>query len=127
MKKIALIFLICIYTLATMGFSITQFYCCGKVKAVSVAIIQPSQEKCDKGNDKSGCCKTKFQFFKVGENHFASNISISPDKYFSYLSLLSYMKIIFPSFCKAETINKNHAPPLYCIVPAYIFNCVFRI
>ena len=109
-----------------MGFSIKQFYCCGRVKSVSVTIIQHLQEN-DKGYDKSGCCKTKFQFFKVGENHFASNFLISPDKYFTYLlSLPSYLKIISLPICKAETTNKNHAPPLYS-VPAYIFNCVFRI
>ena len=127
MKKLALIFLICIYTLATMGFSIKQFYCCGKMKSASVTIIQHSQEN-DKGYDKSGCCKTKFQFFKIGEKHFVNNLLIIPDKYFSsLLSLPSYLIIIFPSICKAETTNKNHAPPLFGCVPAYIFNCVFRI
>ena len=128
MKKAAIILLISIYTLSTFGFCLKESYCCGKLKSVSVILQDNENQKCGKAEDRGGCCKTKFQFFKIGEKHFVNNLLIIPDKYFSYLfTLPSYLKIIFPPICKSETTNKNHAPPLFGNVPAYIFNCVFRI
>ncbi len=40
MKKLAAISLICIYGLATMGFSLKEFYCCGKLKTISVTLAK---------------------------------------------------------------------------------------
>src|SRR6476646_145851 len=78
MKKVALILLICIYSLATMGFSINQFYCCGKLRSIALTFSQDTQEKCAKGNEKSGCCQNKYQFFKVSDKHVTSYQISSP-------------------------------------------------
>ena len=38
MKKAAVILLISIYTLSTFGFCLKEFYCCGKLKSITVIL-----------------------------------------------------------------------------------------
>lgn len=128
MKKTTLLLLICIYSLSTFGVSLKEFYCCGKLKSVTLTLQEYENQKRNKGDDKSGCCKTKFQIYKVKDKHFGSNILSSPVKHFTDLPLFTtYIQIIFPAVQQTEIANSNHAPPLYDGVPSYISNCVFRI
>ncbi len=127
MKKVVLILLICSYSLATMGFSLKEFYCCGKLKSVTVALTPNKKQPCNKG-DGSGCCDNKYQFYKVKDNHFSGkDVDISL-KYFTDLNFFisEVQQILFASR-KIHVINGSHAPPLYTGVPIYISNCVFRI
>lgn len=127
MKKTALLFLICIYSLSTFGVSIKEFYCCDKLRSVTVTLQHSENQKYGK-EDRSGCCKTKFQFYKVNDKHFAADILSSPVKHFTDLvSFPAYHQIIFPDVQQAAIASSNHAPPLYNGIPAYISNCVFRI
>src|SRR4051812_40922750 len=87
MKKDAVILLICVYSLATMGFTIKQFYCCGKLKSITFSFAQEIKDKCAKGNDKAGCCDKKFQFFKVKDNHISADLADFPAKHFVDLHL----------------------------------------
>lgn len=128
MKKAALILLICVYSFATMGFSIKQFYCCGKLKSVSVSLSSNEKTKCSKGDNKDGCCKTKYQYFKLNDTHLptahvASPISFHTDLCLSYISLQPFVMVAKDE----DVINGSHAPPLHAGVPIYISNCVFRI
>ncbi len=88
MKTVALIILISIYSTAVVGFSLREFYCCGKLKSVSVTFSQDAKQKCSKGNG-SGCCGNKYQFFKVKDNHFASDDVNIPVKHFTDLNLFT--------------------------------------
>lgn len=128
MKKFALILLICSYSLSTVGFSLKEFYCCGKFKSVAVALAPDTKQKCSKGDEKSGCCKTKYQYFKVKDNHLASAHVATPLNCFSELHTIvpSYQSISFVTL-EIDVINGNHAPPLHTGVPIYLSNCVFRI
>ena len=128
MKKAALILLICIYGFSTFGVSLKEFYCCGKLKSVTLTTANDLKEKCGMGDNTDGCCKTKFQFYKVKDNHFASDGLSSPTKYFSDFHLCTaYIQIVPSVFQKVEILNSTHAPPLYNGTPLYISNCVFRI
>ena len=128
MKRVTIILLICIYSVSTMGFSIRQFYCCGKLKSLTVTIVQDTQQKCGKGNEKSGCCDNKYQFYKVKDNHLSGKAIDISLKYFTDLDLFT-SEVQSISFVTQEidVINGSHAPPLYTGVPIYISNCVFRI
>ena len=129
MKKIILILLICSYSLATMGFSLKEFYCCGKLKTVSLAIETTTTEKCSKGDSTSDdCCQTKYQFFKVKDNH------VSAAKTILQGSFVSILDTQFPalqdgsfSCIKENTSYQSNAPPLHNGVPVYLSNCVFII
>src|SRR6476661_2308717 len=78
MKKFFLILLICAYSLSTMGVGFKEFYCCRKLKSVLVSIEGNSKQQCTK----EGCCKTKYQFFKLDDNHLASADIHFPAKHF---------------------------------------------
>jgi len=129
MKKIVIILLVSIYSLATLGVSLKGFYCCGDLKSVSLSLTGESKKKGDKDSEKGGCCKTSYQFFKVNDNHFAADEINSPVNHFT---LVHFFDISFSlaSFLPAERLdiaNSGHALPLYNGVPAYISNCFFRI
>lgn len=128
MKKAAIILLICVYSLATMGFSLKQFYCCGKLKSITFSLPHQAKDKCAKGNDKSGCCDSKFQFFKVKDNHISAGQADFPVKHFVDLHLYtpSFQDIFFISQ-KTTIACRSNAPPLHQSVPIYIYNCVFRV
>ncbi len=128
MKKVALILLICIYSLATAGFSLKEFYCCGKLKSVSVTLAQVTDLKCSKGDEKSGCCDNKYHFNKVKDNHFVSDDLNIPLKHFTLLNLFppSFQQFLF-DLPKINVANRSNAPPLHSGVSSYIYNCVFRI
>ncbi len=129
MKKLAVISLICIYALATMGFSLKQFYCCGKLSSVSVGIISSESKKCNTENKNDDrCCKNKFRYFKVKDNHVTSSDINIPLKHFTHVDFFtpSLHNIIFESR-QAGDVYRSNAPPLYFGIPVYISNCVFRI
>ena len=129
MKRASLILLICCYSLATIGLSLKQFYCCGKLSSVTV-VLAPEEKKAHNGGyEEPGCCNNKYQFFKVNDNHFAGNTSKVPCKPFIDLgSFIPCFRQIF-SLPSATTMvaNNTNAPPLHNGVPGFIFNCVFLI
>jgi len=104
-----------------------QFYCCGKLKSTDISFIEPDSKKCGNGDESDGCCKTKYQTFKVKDSHFASESTINPAKFFTDLHLLT--PTIETAALATESVsiaNAIHGPP-HNNVPIYIFNCVYRI
>ncbi len=129
MKRPAVIFLICIYAFATVGFSLKEFNCCGMLKSISVTLSTNGKDKCGKGDsDKQGCCKSKFQYFKVKDNHITADHISSPAKHFIILhhQLLSFQDANF-ALLKSTASYKSNAPPLHTGTPLYISIRVFRI
>ncbi len=128
MKKPALILLLIIYSMTTFGVGLKEFYCCGKLKSVSVFIVDTGIANCSKGGLEDGCCKLKFKSFKVKDNHFASVLPEVPLKY--NVELLFYSTIYEPFLFtsqQVDVINGSNSPPLHKGIPIYIFNRVFRI
>ena len=124
MKKLSLILLICAYALSTMGVGFKEFYCCGKLKSVLVTLADNNKQQCTK----EGCCKTKYQFLKLKDNHLASADIHLAAKYFTVLHYYTpaYNIIALPQ--QIVHANRSHAPPLYDDnLPLYLSNCVFRI
>ncbi len=128
LKKLALISLILVYSLATVGVGLRQFYCCGELRSTTLALIQQAKLHCSEGAEKEGCCANKYQFLKVKDKHILSDEistpvkqATQPDTYFiSSLDL---------SFAGPSTVitSRSNAPPLLTGVLLYIYNCVFKI
>ena len=128
MKKVAIILLTCIYSLSVLGINLKAFYCCGKLKTITLSLANVHSDKCGKGDNKTGCCKTKSQYLKVKDNHLATGDFTIPIKY--HIELASFdLPYQVNAFISDETkvINGSHAPPLHSGIPIYISNCVFRI
>ena len=128
MKKIALIFLLSIYTLSVLGVGVRQFYCCGKLKSTSITVVQEAKEKCSKSDAMKGCCKTKFQNFKVKDSHVSTDGFTGFVKHFTDLHLFTpSFKIITPVNELIVVANTSDAPPPNHGVAIYILHCVYRI
>ena len=128
MKKIAAILLILVYSMSTFGVTLKEFYCCGKLKSVSIAIADIEKSKCNKASDKEeGCCKTKYQYFKVKDNHLTTANVTAPLKYNTDLYFVTPPQHSISFNTQVTNANNPcHAPPLHQAVPLYIANCVFR-
>ena len=120
MKKAASIFLIFIYALSTTGFALKSDYCCNNLKSIKLVLA-------DGAKDKGGCCKVKYQTFKVKDAHAAADVLNTPAFHFTFIHALnSYLQVNDSTYDINHPIN-IHAPPLYQTTPVYISNCVFRI
>ncbi len=130
MKKLSVILFICIYAFATMGFSLKEFYCCGKFKSVTVALNSKDNDSFSKGNSShDGCCKNKYQYFKIKDNHATAAHVSNAVKHFINPSLV-HSSFLQDNNFSSEThiiVYRGNAPPQKHTVPDYIFNCVFRI
>jgi hypothetical protein len=129
MKKILSIWLLLLYTTTSFGFSVKQFYCCGKLSPVSLSLKQNISEE----SSKDGCCKNQFNDLKViKDTHLLSVQSGSSAKYFTNLFLLNHLivfyqgQVPFVSEC-LSVAWPAHASLLRGGIPAYIFNCTYRI
>jgi len=128
MKKLTIIFLLIVYALSTLGISINEFYCCGKLQSVRINVAYDVKEQCEKGDENTGCCKTNQQFFKVKDSHLAFADIFACDKYFCDIDFTN-------SFFETSKLEKNnvsiansiHSPPYFSNTPLYIIHCVFRI
>lgn len=130
MKKVVAILLLIIYTTASFGFSVKQFYCCGKLKSISFAVSRDAKEKCSKGNEKGGCCQNKYLTFKVKDNYVAADNVVNPAKHFAHLYVFTpfYQSPDFSTFRQINTVlNPGNAPPLNYGVQVYILNCTYRM
>lgn len=127
MKKVALILLICIYSFATMGFSLKEFYCCGKLKSISLTLAANEKNNSVKFNSKNDCCKNKFHFHKLNDGHFAPGIAINTFNDFFYIAHPGYTDDVRPYVSFQARAESIHSPPLSNGVASYITNCVFRI
>ncbi len=127
-KKIIAILLLSIYSVSTLGVSLKSFYCCGKLKSVTVSVTQDQQQKYGNDDATSDCCKTKYQFYKVKDNHVAADVINTPVLHVINLHLFTspFEVINYPSE-EIYVVYQSNAPPLFHAVPDYIFNCVFRI
>ena len=128
MKKVALILLICIYSLSTLGIGVRQFYCCGKLESTDITIVQTKAECGKSESEGTGCCNSKFKSLKVKDYHITSDANKGLVKFFSYLDLQSLeFQDRKPSHALSCQANTGHAPPLSRNVPIYVFQCIYRI
>ena len=128
MKQFAIISLICIYAISTLGVSVKRFYCCGKLKNTQISFSQAIAAKCTSGSESDGCCQTEFQTYKVKDDHVVLDAISVPAKYFVdidyILPILTSHEILYRIIPQSNSI---HAPPIASNTPAYIFYCVYRI
>ena len=120
MKKTAIIFLIFIYTFSVTGVAVKADYCCNHLKSIKLVLA-------DVVKNKEGCCKEKYQTFKVKDVHAAANVAGVPVLHYDFIhTFQSSIQIIDFAYDANHSVN-IHAPPLITSAPFYISNCVFRI
>ncbi len=120
MKKAAVIFLIFIYAFSVAGLAAKANYCCNHLKSVKLVLA-------DGAKDKEGCCKVKYESFKVKDVHAAANIVVTPALHYTNIQNLNFF---FQTNITGVTVvdaKYIHDPPLLSETPIYISHCAFRI
>ena len=128
MKKVTIILLLSIYTFSVVGYGVKGFYCCDNLTSVKFSFSENVHNHAVKSNDKSDCCKEKYQYFKLKDNYVPSHDTNSPLQFVVQIPAIfhSYEPVLFVS-PKINLSNPSNAPPLYNGVSLFIANCTYLI
>ena len=126
MKKSILILLMLVYSLSSVGMTVSLHYCCGKLDGISFTGKQKTTcPMCGK-DESSSCCKDTVVKVKLPADQQASVKVFTPEKASLILPQLQYFDAAFiplaTSFLKGSVGNTPPSP-----VPIFIRNCVFIV
>jgi hypothetical protein len=134
MKKFAAIILFCVYSLASLGIGVEQFYCCGKLKSTVATLLHTSAQSdnsCPPAMAASmkNCCKTNIITLQVKDSHIAADVKFSFAKLQFESVPLQFFSLHEPQTIPSATALCFYAkaPPPLQKNPLYITNCVYRI
>lgn len=128
MKRVTAICLLLLYSLTLVGLGVKQFYCCGKLKEVSVGLASATKHECDMEKVHKGCCETAFKTLKVEDSHFsAAHVNVPATFFFTLLNVQLHSWSAEPVTELPYQFNYGNGPPLYSIIPGYILNCIYRV
>ena len=118
MKRVLTILLVLLYSVASMGATVTTHYCAGKVKKC----------KCGKPSKKDVCCSEKTVLLKAQDTHSFQNLATIPAKNISGYPVNESITFV----CKPVFVNCNKtfiAPKALIDIgpPIYEFICVYLI
>lgn len=125
-KRIVVLTILVCYSIASFGVSVNYFYCCGKLKTVS--LDDKSTEQNCKGKKKKACCNNK----KV---RIQLKVDQKESTQINYEMVAPIVAAILPEYgfvvtnsivaCQQPTLYKRPPP---CTIPSRnILFCVFRI
>ena len=121
MKKAVAILLFFIYALSATGLAVKADYCCNNLKSIKIVLAEGAKNK-------DGCCKVKYETFKVKDAHAAADVVSAPPVHFTFVhTLIACLQ--FDDLIPETTLPSAnvHAPPLISSNPVYLSNCIFRI
>ena len=117
MKRVITIFLVLLYSVASIGATATTHLCAGKVKTC----------KCGKPSKKDLCCSEKTVYLKSQDNHQSQT---SANNIVKKLSLDTANEIIFIQKASSTLLNSktlfsqqslvNTGPPIYKLICLYL-------
>jgi hypothetical protein len=114
--------------MSVVGYGVKEFYCCNSLTSVKISFSEHAQNHSVKTADKSDCCKTRYAYFKVKDNHFASDLVNSPANFLAevpaFYSIYQASLFVSP---KINIDNPGNAPPLYNGVSLFVANCTYLI
>ncbi len=127
MKRFLVILILMTYSIASFGVSLNYFYCCGKLKTVSLAL--KTEDKDCKGKAQKGCCDNKTITIKLKVDqqkssdqstiHFAAPLSPV------ILHIDNYTVLNIANNGNINPLNKR--PPPDNLPSRQILFCVFRL
>jgi hypothetical protein len=125
-KRILVIAILICYSIASFGVSVNYFYCCGKLKSVS--LVDKSAEQNCKGKKKKSCCKNKtvrIQLKADQKQNTQTNYEIVAP--FAVAILPEYGFAISNPVVTYQQPSLYKRPPPNIIPSRNILFCVFRI
>jgi hypothetical protein len=126
MKKFVVILVLFSYAVAVTGLTVSNFYCCNKLRSTKIVFASTDKKNCTPKPDKKKCCRYDESFFKVNDNHVASSVEFVPNLPavdIVYFDNYSFLEKKFSGLI----IHYANAPPPKPLPPQYLLNCNFRI
>ncbi|QPH40667.1 HYC_CC_PP family protein [Pedobacter endophyticus] len=126
MKRILIIAILTVYSIASFGISVNHFYCCGKLKEVSLAANVGA--KCLGEQSSKGCCENKTVTVKLKADQKSNSQSIFhfDPPFPSHLVSTAYS--FFPNVAIAARTHVIYSEPNRSDrLPRHLFFCVFII
>ena len=126
MKKFLVIAILISYSIASFGVSLNYFYCCGKLKTVSLVVN--TEEKSCKSKSTKGCCENKTVTIKLKTDQKSSEQTT-----FHLIAPLSPAILHTNNYTVADIANIGNTNSLYKRPPPdnlpsrQVLFCVFRI
>lgn len=126
MKKCLLILILFSYSIASFGVSLNYFYCCGKLKTVTIHETAEAS-KCT-GDKKKDCCKNKKVHIqlKTDQQHSPTN-DFNCSAPLALPTVFDNVLLSCNNFQQVEKIIVNNKPPSISSVATNILFCTFRI
>lgn len=130
-KKLITAILALLFLSSSWGMTIHMHYCMDNLVASNVWHTDGDQDACNKcgmqKGDKKGCCKDEHMVFKT-DNYPQTDITKIPTLEIFTLTLPpQHFVWEAPILSKIKQLPRSNAPPDSGCVPAYVFNCTFRI
>lgn len=126
-KKITILVVLFFYSLASFGVSVNYFYCCGKLKEVSIKLDQPPvHEKCPMKGDKD-CCKNKIVELKLSSQQELSHQMVFVPQVFVAVIAPSFNNWEAPVQSTTLPAHLQNRPPPLANTSLNILNSTFRI
>ncbi|UEG48662.1 hypothetical protein LK994_08435 [Ferruginibacter lapsinanis] len=126
MKRLLLIAILITYSISSFGVSINYFYCCGKLKSVSLT-PDIKEEKC-KARSGKGCCKNETVVIKLTtdqKNTDQTSFQLAPAVLAVILHPTDNIVINFTGAGNTDLFYK--CPPPDLLPSRRILYCIFRI
>jgi hypothetical protein len=126
-KRILVILILMSYSIASFGVSLNYFYCCGKLKTVSLAL--KTEDKDCTGKAKKGCCDNKTVTLKLKVDQQKS----SDQSTVHFVAPLSPVILHTDNYTDLSIATNGNTNSLYKRPPPdnlpsrQILFCVFRI
>jgi hypothetical protein len=132
LKKIAIILLLCVYSVSSIGATIHLHYCMGKFVNWSVTHIENDVcEKCGmkEDADKKGCCKDEHKEIKIKSEHQKAGLQAEVVKPF-FTSVIEKPFLVFLLSNSYSNKNKTtffYPPPIVASTKRHILFGTFLI
>jgi hypothetical protein len=128
MKKALTTAVLITYFFSGLGIGLREFYCFGKLKAVTVVVGTNATARCGKDCGHNGCCKTKYQYFKVKDDQLITpGAAIPPQPSIELYHIASFLHGSFHDLTHRAQVDAAVTPPRGDGVPIHIYQCVYRI
>ena len=127
MKKGFVILLTITYLTMVSGISISNFYCCGKLKETHIYTYAHDAKDCKGDKSDAGCCDTKTTLLKIKDGHTTAT-EIQFNNYST--TFIAIYDVFIGSDHASDLpliIGFEHSPPIVSKNPIYISVNNFRI
>lgn len=127
MKKFLILLILISYSFSSIGVTVNYFYCCGKLKTVSLKQNNSDKKKCKKKKGKK-CCENKLVDIKIkGEQKQSPKFDFKlPTIVAENACYNNYSTVSIANF-SVQNFSLYSNPPPQNFLSKSILYCVFRI